>query len=151
MHVSLKDTVLASILGGLAGGALMGVLLGVMGTLTDYAQLIGSSSAFSGFALQLLISAILGLVFGLVLGKVITSLVYGAVVGGLYGVIWWVLGPLLIQPTILGMSPQLSLSDLNGNLPELAGYLIYGVVLGVIFAGVVKSESPPVTESPSQV
>jgi hypothetical protein len=48
-----------------------------------------------------------------------------------YGLVWWVLGPLLIMPARLGMD----LFIFNAMTRQsLMGHLVYGLVLGLVYA-----------------
>ncbi len=49
------------------------------------------------------------------------------------GVLWWVLGPLMIMPVMMGMPMQFG-AALNGpNMLSLMGHIIYGVVGGLVY------------------
>ncbi len=54
--------------------------------------------------------------------------------GLLYGVIWWVLGPLMIMPTMMGMGLQFGAALSGPMLLSLVGHLVYGAVTGLVFA-----------------
>jgi hypothetical protein len=82
----------------------------------------------------MVISAGIGGSFGLLLGRSASSLVGFLGLGVVYGAIWWILGPLTIMPTMLGMGPQWSIAAATGNLPSLMGHMIYGAVAGVVYA-----------------
>lgn len=124
----------AGIWGGLASGAVFGIMMGMMGMLPMVAMLVGSESSSIGFIVHLVISAIIGALFAILLGRLIKSAGSGIGWGLLYGAVWWVLGPLLIMPTWLGMGPQLSVVGMQTALPSLFGHLVYGFVLGLIFS-----------------
>jgi hypothetical protein len=48
-----------------------------------------------------------------------------------WGAIWWILGPLLIMPAMMGMP----LFTIDGMSPmSLLGHLIYGAVAGAAYA-----------------
>jgi hypothetical protein len=46
-------------------------------------------------------------------------------------VVWWVLGPLLIMPTVLGMSQTVFVID-SAALFSLMGHVIFGVVAAAV-------------------
>jgi uncharacterized membrane protein YagU involved in acid resistance len=133
---SLVRRVISGVVGGLAGGVVFGVLMGAMGMLPMVAGLVGSESAAVGFGVHMVISAILGAGFGLVLGGLARSFGSGAVLGLLYGAVWWVLGPLLLMPLIMGMGPQFSAAFTTPVLMSLVGHLLYGVTTGLVYAAV---------------
>jgi len=124
----------AGVIGGLVGGVVFGLMMGMMGMLPMIAGLVGSSSVLVGFALHLLISAVLGLGFGLLLGNRVHSSGAGAGLGALYGLLWWVLGALVMMPVMMGMGVQFTNALGSQNLLSLMGHLIYGVILGLTYA-----------------
>ncbi|PIR74779.1 MAG: hypothetical protein COU35_00690 [Candidatus Magasanikbacteria bacterium CG10_big_fil_rev_8_21_14_0_10_47_10] len=132
----------AGIWGGLAGGAVFGIMMGMMGMLPMVALLIGSQSAGAGFIVHMIISAMIGVMFAAVLNSQITGMGSGVGWGLVYGAIWWVLGPLLIMPILLGMGPQLSAAGIHAALPSLWGHLIYGLILGFIFSLLFRPTQP---------
>lgn len=122
------------VLGGLAGGVVFGMLMAVMGMLPMIASLLGSKSTLVGLMVHLVISAGLGVLFGLVLGQRVERLGTGLGLGALYGLVWWVLGPLVIMPLMLGMGTQFGTAFSGSNLMSLMGHLIFGVILGTVYA-----------------
>ena len=132
--IALERQVVTGILGGLAGGVVFGMMMAMMGFLPMIAGLVGSQSALVGFLVHMVISAGIGGSFGLVLGRSASSLVGFLGLGVVYGAIWWILGPLTIMPTMMGMGPQWSIAAVAGNLPSLMGHMIYGAVAGVVYS-----------------
>ncbi|MDQ0278828.1 putative membrane protein YagU involved in acid resistance [Arthrobacter silviterrae] len=128
---------LAGVAGGLAGGIVFGMLMAMMGMLPMIASLAGSHSAWVGFGVHLVISVLIGLGLTVLFGnRLLTGYRRGAVFGLGYGIIWWVLGPLLIMPAMLGM-PLFAL-DLTAVL-SLMGHMIYGVILGLVAVRVIAA------------
>lgn len=120
------------VLAGLAGGLVFGALMAMMGMLPMVAMLVGSTSAVVGAVVHLVISAGLGMLFALVVPSLSTGMM--VVVGAVYGVVWWVLGPLLIMPTLLGMTQMIFTVD-SAALMSLVGHVLFGVVAaGVLLA-----------------
>jgi hypothetical protein len=120
-------------LAGLAGGLAFGVLMGVMGMFPMVAKLIGSESALAGFALHMILSAVIGGGFGVVFGAMIYCFGTGVGYGLVYGLAWWILGPLTLMPTLLGMGPQLTLEAVRMTLPSLGGHILYGILTGLAY------------------
>ncbi|QNE14479.1 hypothetical protein [Pseudarthrobacter sp. NBSH8] len=131
--------VLAGVAGGIAGGIVFGMLMAVMGMLPVIASMVGSTSAVIGFGVHLMISVMIGLGLTVLFGnRFLTGYGRGALVGLGYGAIWWVLGPLMIMPAMMGM--PLFAIDLTA-LMSLMGHMIYGVILGVVAVRVLKSRA----------
>ncbi|WP_253905645.1 hypothetical protein [Arthrobacter sp. H5] len=125
----------AGVIGGLAGGAVFGALMAMMGMLPLIAMLVGSESAIVGLLVHLAISVLIGLGLTLLLSRMLTGYARAAVVGLVYGALWWVLGPLLLMPSMMGM--PVFMIDAAGWM-SLIGHLLYGVTLGVTAARVLR-------------
>lgn len=117
---------------GLAGGIVFGLMMTMMGMMGMIGALAGQMGNVPvSWAIHLVISAIIGAGFGLLApyAGATQARILGA--GALYGLLWWVLGPLLIMPTMMGMGPQLSASGISAAMPSLVGHLIYGLVTAI--------------------
>lgn len=130
---ALPGKLLAGAVGGLVGGVVFGAIMGLMGMLPMVAMLVGSESAGVGFFVHMVISAIIGAGFGLVFGGRALDFQGGALWGAIYGVVWWILGPLLIMPIMLGMGPQFGMALSMPMLMSLVGHLVYGVATGLAY------------------
>ncbi|MDJ0358273.1 hypothetical protein [Paenarthrobacter sp. PH39-S1] len=131
----LGKRVLAGVSGGLAGGIVFGMLMAMMGMLPMIASMVGSSSAVVGFGVHLMISVLIGLGLTVLFGnRPLTGYRRSALVGLAYGAIWWVLGPLMIMPAMLGM-PLFAVS-LTAVL-SLMGHMIFGAILGLVAVRVI--------------
>lgn len=91
--------------GGVAGGLIFGLPMTVTGMFPMIARMAGSVNPLVGVALHLTIRAVLGVAFGLLFASRITA-ARGVVLGLGDGAMWWVLGALIVMPTVLGMGPQ---------------------------------------------
>ncbi|MQA24697.1 MAG: hypothetical protein GEU94_04340 [Micromonosporaceae bacterium] len=128
---ALPTRLVAGVLGGLAGGVMFGILMQMMGMMGMVAMLIGSESVALGWLVHLFNSALFGAIYAVLFGARADRLGPGAGLGMCYGVIWWVLGALLIMPAWLGMA----VFQLNAMAwQSLMGHLIYGLILGVVYA-----------------
>lgn len=135
-NASLGSRVLAGLVGGATGGLVFGALMSAMGMLPMIASMVGSNSLLIGFGIHMIISILIGLVPTVIFGNTLLSgYPRGALVGTLYGALWWVLGPLLVMPMMLGMPPFIFDS---GALLSLMGHLVYGMILGVVAAGILS-------------
>ena len=121
--------------GSLIGGAIFGAMMGLMGMLPMIGAMAGVPSAAAGFAVHLVISAVIGV--GFVLGVTALGREHTAGVGaGLaYGFVWWVLGPLTLMPLGMGMGfgVNWTLSAATAAAPSLVGHLVFGGVLGATY------------------
>ena len=124
---------MAGAIGGRVGGVLFGAMMGGMGMLPMVAMLVGSENAGVGFVAHMVISGVIGAGFGLVFGTRALDFQSGALWGAVYGIVWWVLGPLLIMPTMMGMGSQFGMALSMPMLMSLVGHLIYGVVTGLAY------------------
>ena len=130
----LVENGIAGAVGGVIGGIAFGILMGMMNMLPMIAGLVGSSSVVVGFLLHMAISVFIGVTYGLIFGSRSqgnqTALLWGLI----YGVIWWVLGPLVIMPTMMGMGLQFAAAFTVPMLMSLMGHLLYGALTGLGFA-----------------
>lgn len=123
--------VIAGIVGGAVGGMVFGMLMLMMGMLPVIAGLAGSSSPVVGFMIHMLISVFIGATFGLFFGGASSTYPRALIFGIVYGMVWWVLGPLVIMPTMMGMGPQFGTAFSGSSLMSLMGHMIYGGVAGL--------------------
>ena len=131
--VALPARVVAGVAGGLAGGVVFGILMQTWGMLPMVAMLVDSESVAVGWLVHLVISALFGVIFAVLFGRWAATPTPAAGIGLAYGVLWWVLGALLIMPAWLGMNAMIF--ELNtGAWRSLLGHLIYGLLLGVVYA-----------------
>ncbi|GIW66498.1 MAG: hypothetical protein KatS3mg095_0396 [Candidatus Parcubacteria bacterium] len=124
----------SGILAGVIAGIVFGAMMGMMNMLPMVAKLFGSDNAVVGFIVHMFFSAIIGAIFGFVLGHQALEKGRGILLGLVYGFIWWFLGPLIIMPVWLGMGVQLSAAGMKMALPSLWGHLVYGFILGLVYA-----------------
>lgn len=127
------ERIVAGALGGVVGGLAFGLLMAAMGMLPMVAALVGSASAFVGFIVHMIISLAIGTSFGVIFGGLSTTYARGAGWGLLYGAIWWVLGPMILMPLMLGMGLQLGAAFTPPMLMSLMGHGVYGVLTGLSY------------------
>ncbi len=129
---------LAGVIGGIAFGAAM-VQLGVLPTV---ASLVRTDSPVIGFIVHIGISAIVGAGLATLLRGRWTA---GDVVvwGVAYGAFFWFLGPITMQPLILGRLPTWDVAAAQASYPSLLGHVIWGATAGVALVAIrARSESP---------
>jgi hypothetical protein len=131
---ALVQGAIGGVVGGLVGGLGFGVIMGMGGMLPMVAGLVGSSAALVGFAVHMVISSIIGVSFGLLFGAQLKSYTSGALWGLGYGALWWVLGPLVLMPLMMGMGVRFGAALTPPMLMSLGGHLIFGLLLGLAAA-----------------
>lgn len=135
-----SEHIKAGVIAGLIAGAAFGAMMGMMGMLPMVAKLLGGSSAFFGFVLHLVFSALIGFTFSIFLGHAAVDRARGMTLGLVYGFVWWLLGPLFIMPVWLGMGAQFSAQGVQAALPSLWGHLVYGFILGLVYPIIANSK-----------
>jgi hypothetical protein len=137
----------ASIAGGLAGGLVFGMMMHMMTAPTPdgaqmpviamVGQIVGSPTVGVGWAYHLFNSAVIGAIFGWLFGNRVRGYASALGWGAAYGLVWWILGGLILMPIMLGMPAFASLTIppmRMVGMGSLVGHLIYGVILGGVFA-----------------
>jgi hypothetical protein len=87
-----------------------------------------------GFAVHMIISALIGMSFGLLFRHESPNFGSAIAWGLLYGLIWWFLGPLTLVPILLGQQFEWTIQAAGALLPLLVGHLIYGAATAFAFA-----------------
>ena len=141
----------ASIVGGLVAGLVFGVMMHVMTAPTPdgarmpviamVGQIVGSPTVAVGWLYHLFNSAVIGAIFGWLVGPRVIGLASGLGWGAAYGFVWWILGGLILMPVLLGMPAfaPLMMSEMQMvAMGSLIGHLIYGLILGGLYATVVR-------------
>jgi uncharacterized membrane protein YagU involved in acid resistance len=130
---SLVSRGIAGAAAGIAGGIVFGMLMAMRGMLPMIAGLVGSSSPVVGALVHLVISAGIGALFGLLAAGIANRIGPLLAAGAGYGVVWWVLGPLLIMPAMLG-KPLFALN--KTAVMSLMGHVVYGLVTAAVLYGI---------------
>ena len=130
--------------GGVAGGVVFGGMMGMMGMLTMIGSMVGSSSAWVGFVVHMMISGAIGGTFGAVVD--LSGLRANVGAGLAYGVMWWVLGPLTLMPAFMGMGfgVNWNVAAMSEAMPSLVGHLVFGAILGVTVRWLARRDVAPV-------
>lgn len=125
-----SSKLMTGIVAGLFGGSVFGIMMATGGMYPMIASMLGMDNALVGFVLHLIISAVIGAIYGLALNDmVMEGPGMSAGVGGVYGIVWWVLGPLLIMPAVMGMP----LFQVQAMMGSLFGHVMFGITMGVIY------------------
>lgn len=123
-------------LAGLAGGWAFGKWMASVGFYPLIAALVGSRSSMEGKSLHFLIAVIVGVSFGLLFQRELRGYGSSMVCGVAYGIFWWFLGPLTILPLWLGQPLNWSNEHASELFGSLIGHIIYGLIVGLLYAAV---------------
>jgi hypothetical protein len=119
--------------------------------------LVQNTSRNEMIALHFLIALLIGASFGLLFQMDVRGL--GSCMGwGLgYGIFWWFLGPLTMFPLWSGTGLDWSADQGTAMFGSLVGHIIYGLILGVIYAAIDRAwlrlfvQSDPLNREPEGV
>lgn len=106
-------------LAGLVGGLVFGGVMVLIGFLPTVASIVRTDSPAVGFAVHMLLAAIIGSVFGVLVARQRELLFWGLA----YGVLWWFLGPLTLLPILLGRPVAWDVATAQALIPSLLGHL----------------------------
>ena len=153
MRSKIGTGVVAGLIAGVVFGIMMQMMMaptpegGRMPMMAMIAKVVRSDSLAAGWIYHLFNSAVIGGIFGWVLGGRSTGIGGGLGWGALYGVFWWVLGSLILMPVFLGrpvFAPLMMAQMHPMAIGSLIGHLLYGLILGGVFAGAYRPEPVPV-------
>jgi len=141
-------------LAGLVGGWVFGQWMGQAQLYPTIAGLIGSTSPMAGESLHFLFSALIGASFGLLFQRDLRGYGSSMAWGMAYGVFWWFLGPLTIMPLWSGKPIDWSYTHASELFGLLIGHIIYGQIVGLLYAIVDRlcvrflTETDPIRREP---
>jgi uncharacterized membrane protein YagU involved in acid resistance len=141
-------------LAGIIGGWAFGQWMAKVNHFPLIAGLIHLSSRNAGVALHFVFAFIIGASFGLLFQRDVRG--YGSSLGwGLgYGIFWWFLGPMTLMPLWQGRSLNWSYLHAQQLYGSLVGHIVYGLIVGLIYATVDRLwaalfiESDPINREP---
>lgn len=157
-------TIVAGSVAGLVAGLIFDTLMRVVATegrrvpismIRFATRAVHTQSLAAGFLAYPVYGLLLGALFGWLIGSRALEVVSGLALGGLYGFAWWMLTGLVLIPADLGAVPFSGAAValmLPSAVPLLAGHVVYGMVLGAVFAlltrGPGRGAGAPIEESP---
>jgi hypothetical protein len=121
---------------GIAGGWAFGKWMAQVNFYPLIAGLVHSDSMMVGVTLHFVFAVIIGASFGALFQRDVSG--YGSCMGwgAGYGLFWWFLGPLTILPIWQGTRPDWSNDRASALFGSLIGHVIYGLIVGLIYASV---------------
>jgi len=131
---SLPRALIVGGIAGLVGGWAFGKWMARVNFFPLIAGLVGSTSYGVGVTLHFVFALIIGATFGLLFQRDVRG--YGSSLGwGVgYGLFWWFLGPLTLLPIFQGNSVNWSSTHGAELFGSLVGHVVYGVLVGLIYA-----------------
>lgn len=142
--------------GGLAGG-IAGLIFGRWMSAGGFYPLVAGlvqPDSGHGEAVHCAVAMSIGGSFGLLFQHDIRGLGSSLGWGAGYGMLWWFLGPLTLWPLLSGQSIDWSCPKGAALFGPLVGHIVYGLIIGVLYAAVdrlwvrVFSESDPINREP---
>jgi uncharacterized membrane protein YagU involved in acid resistance len=139
---------------GIVGGWAFGKWMEQVNFFPLIAGLVDSTSLMVGISLHFIFAVIIGATFGLLFQRDIRG--YGSSMGwGVgYGLLWWFLGPLTIMPIWQGKPVDWSVARGGELFGSLVGHIIYGLIVGLVYAAVDRlwlrlfTDSDPINREP---
>ena len=147
----------AIVVGGLAGilgGWAFGKWMAQINFFPLIAGLVGSNSRMVGMTLHFIFAIIIGATFGLLFQRDVRGHGSSMSWGLAYGIFWWFLGPLTILPLWLGRPLDWSYQHGGELFGSLVGHIIYGLIVGLVYATLDRlwvgflTESDPINREP---
>ena len=141
-------------LAGIVGGWAFGKWMEQVNFFPLIAGLVNMNSSMVGVTLHFIIAVIIGASFGVLFQRDVRGLGSSLGWGMAYGMFWWFLGPLTIMPAWLGNPVDWSYAQGNALFGSLVGHIIYGLILGLVYAAVDRlwvgffTESDPINREP---
>ncbi len=131
---SLPRALVVGGVAGIVGGWAFGKWMAQVDFFPLIAGLVGSNSVVVGMTLHFGIAIFIGASFGALFQRDVRG--FGSCLGwGLaYGIFWWFLGPLTLLPILQGSPPDWSYQQGGALFGSLVGHVIYGLLLGLVYA-----------------
>lgn len=146
--------ILGGTVAGLAGGWAFGKWMAQAGYFPTIARMMGTDSRTLGEWLYYLFAIVIGISFALLFQREIRGYGSSLVCGAAYGIFWWFLGPLTLQPLWLRQPLDWSSGRASDQFGTLIGHIIYGLIVGVLYAAVDRvlvrffTDSDPIRREP---
>src|ERR1700678_1003863 len=141
-------------LAGIVGGWAFGKWMEQVNFYPLIAGLVGSNSRMVGESLHFFFAVIIGVTFALLFQREARGYGSSMVCGMAYGIFWWFLGPLTILPLWSHRPLDWSSSHASELFGSLIGHIVYGVIVGLLYAAVDRllvrffTESDPIRRQP---
>ena len=144
-------------LAGLVGGWAFGKWMAQVNHFPVIAGLVNSNSIMMGVTLHFVFALIIGASFGVLFQRDVRGFGSSIGWGAGYGLLWWFFGPLTILPIWQGNRLDWSYQRGSMLFGSLVGHIIYGLIVGLVYAALDKlwlgffKESDPINREPEGV
>ena len=151
---SAGRAIIGGTLAGIVGGWAFGRWMEQVNFYPLIAGLVGSNSRMVGESLHFIFAVIIGISFGLLFQREARGYGSSMACGVAYGIFWWFLGPLTILPLWSRQPVDWSSSHASSLFGSLIGHIVYGVIVGLLYAVVDRlwvkffTESDPIRRQP---
>ena len=124
-----RQSIVPGALAGLVGGVAFGAAMVELGVLPSVASLVRTDAPLVGLVVHMTISAIVGAGLGILLrgSWAASDLLFWGVA---YAAFFWFVGPLTLQPLILGRLPTWDVAAAQAAYPSLLGHVTWGAAAG---------------------
>ena len=142
---------------GIVGGWAFGEWMRQVDFYPLVAGLVSSTSPMIGKTLHFTIAVVIGATFGLLFQRDVRGFGSSLCWGVGYGIFWWFLGAMTLLPVLRGEAVDWSYTRGGELFGSFVGHVIYGLVIGLIYAianrlwVVFFYESDPLNREPSGV
>jgi len=146
--------ILGGSLAGIVGGWAFGKWMAQVNFFPLIAGLAGSNSRMIGESLHFVFAVIIGVSFAFLFQREVRGFGSSMVCGAAYGIFWWFLGPLTILPIWLQRQLDWSNDHASDLFGSLVGHIVYGLIVGLLYAVVDRmwvrffTESDPIRREP---
>ena len=153
-YFSLPRAIVVGGLAGLVGGWAFGKWMAQVNHFPVIAGLVNSNSIMMGVTLHFIFALIIGAGFGVLFQRDVRGFGSSMGWGAGYGLLWWFLGPLTLLPLWQGRWPDWSYERGATLFGSLVGHIIYGLIVGLVYAALDKlwvgffRESDPINREP---
>jgi uncharacterized membrane protein YagU involved in acid resistance len=151
---SLPRALVVGGIAGLIGGWAFSKWMAQVNFFPLIAGLVNSESLMVGMTLHFIFAVIIGASFGVLFQRDVRGFGSSMGWGAGYGLLWWFFGPLTILPIWQGNRPDWSYQRGSMLFGSLVGHIIYGLIVGLIYAALDKlwlgffKESDPINREP---
>ena len=151
---SAGRAIVGGTLAGVVGGWAFGKWMEQVSFYPLIAGLVGSSSRMVGESLHFFFAVIIGVSFAFLFQREARGYGSSMACGVAYGIFWWFVGPLTILPLWSRRPLDWSRSHLTEFFGSLIGHIVYGLIVGLLYAAVDRlwvrffNDSDPIRRQP---